>query len=110
MKKSIIFLISSLCFAFNEPYNYDPFGRYEQILSASEEEALIAKPEEIVVLAILQNRAFINGKWYKKGDHFSQYTLINISQKMVTLSSEDKTLKIKVGGNKKTHLIIKDKK
>ncbi|SFV67928.1 hypothetical protein MNB_SV-14-1202 [hydrothermal vent metagenome] len=40
--------------------------------------------------AILNHKAFINNKWYKKGSKLDQYKIIYIGKKTVTLKSSEK--------------------
>ena len=55
--------------------------------------------------AILNHAAFINRKWYKRGDKLGTYRIVYIGKKSVNLTSESgrKTLSIK----KKTNKLIK---
>lgn len=51
------------------------------------------KPKEITPLtlqALLNNRAKISGKWYKKGDRIRGLKLLHFSQNSVTLKSASK--------------------
>ena len=55
--------------------------------------------------AILNHAAFINSKWYKRGDKLGTYRIVYIGKKSVNLTGESgrKTLSIK----KKTNKLIK---
>ncbi len=59
---------------------------------------IIKQPEEIYELtAILNNRAFINGKWYKVGSKIGTYTIKAMGERSVILKNirGEKRLKIK---------------
>ena len=59
---------------------------------------VIKQPEEIYELtAILNNRAFINGKWYKVGSKIGTYTIKAMGERSVILKNirGEKRLKIK---------------
>ncbi len=58
----------------------------------------IKQPEEVYeLMAILNNRAFINGKWYKVGSKIGTYTIKAIGDRTVILRNirGEKRLKIK---------------
>ncbi len=57
---------------------------------------------EYTLHAILNHAAFINGKWYKKGDKLGLYQVVYIGKQSVDLTSElaKKTLHIKKRKNK----------
>jgi hypothetical protein len=61
-------------------------------------------PQEVVynLHAILNHAAFINSKWYKKGDKLGIYKIVYIGKKSVELRSDsgNKTLSIKKRKNK----------
>ncbi len=59
---------------------------------------IIKEPEEVYeLMAILNNRAFINGKWYKIGSKLGTYTIKAIGERTVILRNirGEKRLKIK---------------
>ena len=60
---------------------------------------------EYTLHAILNHAAFINSKWYKRGDKLGVYRIVYIGKKSVNLTGESgrKTLSIK----KKTNKFIK---
>jgi len=72
----------------------------EDNLTEEEEEEIIEIKEVIekvyTLEAILNNSAFINKKWYKKGSKIDFYTVTHVSKNSVTLQSPQ--------GNKILHL------
>jgi len=72
------------------------------IVKPKKEENLTKEKEVIVAIkevyveptysldAILNHKAFINNKWYKKGSKLDQYKIIYIGKKTVTLKSSEK--------------------
>jgi len=65
-------------------------------------EAEVRQEVEYKLHAILNHAAFINGKWYKRGDKLGVYQIVYIGKKSVDLTSEfgKKTLSIKKRNNK----------
>ena len=51
-----------------------------------------AKPKPLVLSAILNNTALINGTWYKKNDKIRSYTIASINKSTVTLKSADRRI------------------
>jgi len=81
-------------------YNlYDPFSSVKPNLNTkndtSEKIATILEP--IILETILNNRAFIDGKWYNKGDKVREFKLITINSDSVVLIKDLKktTLRLK---------------
>lgn len=106
-KQIIIFLtLSVFAFAYNEPFKYDPFARY---LPVSKNGTIVSTKATMRVSAVMENKAFINGSWYKKGNKLGSYRIISISPNMVRLRSDEKTLILPVGKKVKKYLKIKDK-
>ena len=71
---------------------YDPFKRAKPLIkrkSSSKTYTLKAKP--LVLLAIMNNRAFISGFWYAKGESLRGYKVKTITQKSVQLKKGSKT-------------------
>jgi len=64
--------------------------------------AEVRQEVEYKLHAILNHAAFINSKWYKKGDKLGVYKVVYIGKKSVDLTSESgkKTLSIKKKNNK----------
>jgi hypothetical protein len=65
-------------------------------------EVEVRQEVEYKLHAILNHAAFINGKWYKRGDKLGVYQIVYIGKKSVDLTSEfgKKTLSIKKRNNK----------
>ena len=76
----------------------------EKVAKKVEEKAIEKTPEELVYTlhAILNHAAFINKKWYKKGDKLGVYRLSYIGKSSVNLTSNS--------GNKKLSMKKKKKK
>ena len=51
-----------------------------------------AKKKGLKLMAIINNSALINGKWYKVGDHIGNYKIVKVTLDEVTLKSPSKTL------------------
>jgi hypothetical protein len=50
------------------------------------------KPKPLVLNAILNNSALINGRWYKKNERIRSYTISNIEKSTVILRSSDRRI------------------
>lgn len=59
---------------------------------------------------IMNNRAFINGKWHKEGDMISDYNLTHIGKKGVVLTKEKQLKKLFLNRVKSDAIKIKDGK
>lgn len=108
----VIFLFLCLhLHATSEPFNYDPFVEAQALIQKSTpaQKKQVEKKRNIISLgAIMSNRAFINGKWYAKGDRFGSYRVDMIRPNMVGLKKNGK-LKIISLGSKKNVLTVKEK-
>ncbi len=112
--KKILFLISvsSMLFGFNEPFNYDPFIQNmplqvkENTLKTTHQN----KPKPLTVSSVFENRAFIDGHWYEKGEFVRGYEIIKIKPDYIKLKYDFKTQVLPVGGDRKKILTIKDVK
>jgi hypothetical protein len=83
----------------------NPFliNKQEKAVKHKKEEVKKVTKEIVYNLqAILNHAAFINGKWYKRGDKLGLYRIIYIGKESVSLASEleRKTLSIKKRKNK----------
>ena len=60
--------------------------------------AILEDPKSTVVVfvlgGIINNKAFINQKWVKMGDMIEGYTLTEIKDNSVTLTREERTIKV----------------
>ena len=61
-----------------------------------------AKPKPLVLNAILNHSALINGTWYKKNDKIRSYTVINIDKSTVTLRSAGRRMTLSTNVKKQT--------
>lgn len=98
-------------YAFNEPFNYDPFVEARTLIQKSVpvKKKQAEKKRKIISLgAIMSSRAFINGKWYAIGDRFDSYRVDMIRSNMVGLKKNGK-LKIISLGSKQNVLTVKEK-
>lgn len=112
MKKEVIILLmifNIFAFGYNEPFKYDPFARYTPLITKDSNGTKIASKNVIKVSAVMSNKAFINGNWYKLGKKFGSYKIITIKPNMVRLRKKSKTLVLPVGEHVTKYLKIKDK-
>lgn len=70
---------------------YDPFKRAKPLLKRKSSKKYIYKPRPAKVTAIFNKKAFINGKWYEKGDRISEGKLVKIQSERVYLKQGNKT-------------------
>jgi len=84
---------------------YDPFFGNKKIAKASSkstkkrvQKKRIAKKrrKSLVLSMILNNKAFINGKWYGKNQKVEHYMLKKIDQDSVVLVRKNKTIKLRL--------------
>jgi adenine-specific DNA methylase len=61
-----------------------------------------AKPKPLVLNAILNSSALINGKWYKKNDKIRSYRVVSIDKSSVTLKSGDRRMILSTNTKNKT--------
>ncbi len=71
--------------------NYDPFKRAKPLLKRKSSKNYVYKPRPAKLTAVFNQKAFINGKWYEKGDSISEGKLVNIQSERVYLKQGDKT-------------------
>ncbi len=71
--------------------NYDPFKRAKPLLKRKSSKNYVYKPRPAKLTAVFNQKAFINGKWYVKGDHISEGKLVDIQSERVYLKQGDKT-------------------
>lgn len=88
MKKILIFLSFTLLNSSEIPYNYNPF--YEA--SSKIHKKTQSKAMSFHVGAILNDKVFINKKWYKIGDNIGKYKLIGADYKSVMLQDANKRI------------------
>ncbi len=105
MRLGVCFIFATFCLAYNEPFAYNPF-----IIKGSFGKKNISIAKKITVDAIMNNRAFINGKWYKKGQRFGIFYISKIDKNSVRMVGKSKTLVIPIGKETKRYLKLKDRK
>lgn len=78
---------------------YDPFKRAKPLLVRKNSKAAITVPKPLEVIAVMNHKAFINNRWYKKGDHLYQGKITKITNKRVYIKKGTKTtvLRMKKG-------------
>ncbi|MEA3492596.1 MAG: hypothetical protein U9R27_11920 [Campylobacterota bacterium] len=52
------------------------------------------KDDKIILNGIVNNKAYINGKWHKEGDEIAGYTLKHIGTKGVVLADDSRVKKV----------------
>ena len=81
-------------------YNvYDPFATAKPILK---KKTIVKRAEQknIVLETILNNRVFIERKWYSTGSYIHGYKIKNISANGIIITKNHKTLLIPLNKNK----------
>lgn len=112
LMKKMIFLIFAVSFVFADVLNiitqikqmetykpvFKPLPDYniftKDIEIQNSKVATLPKQNTLVLNAVFQNRADINGKWVKKGDNIEGYLVIKISDKEVVLKKDGKYKKL----------------
>ncbi len=84
--------------------SYDPF-----VYSSTKKKITVRRPapkpkQRFVLSAIFNNRAKINGKWYKRGDTLYGYTIVDVSATGATLKRGGKTLRIAMQNRAKSKI------
>jgi len=69
---------------------------------------IVQKPKPLILSAILNHSALINGTWYKKNEKIRSYTIINIEKSSVTLKNGDRRMTLSTNV-KKQNLKFKNK-
>ncbi len=112
--KKIIFLIciNVIFLSANEPFNYDPFTQNDPMLEqkgyTNTTNKSGKKVRPLIVSSVFGDKAFINGRWYKKGDFVRGYKILHVNSKYIKIRYNLKTKKLPVGGNRTKILKIKD--
>ena len=110
MKKIIVFIavflyadISNIITLIKNMENYRPVFKKIQHYKPFSDEVIPTKengkifnvsPVNLSLNAIFQNKAFINGRWVKRGDLIEGYKVIKITQNSVVLFKNGKIKKI----------------
>jgi len=70
--------------------NYDPFKKAQVLLQVKPVKKTVSKPKVVIKLAAIMNdRAYINGHFYKKGDKLFGYRLVKVYDDYVVLNRGD---------------------
>ena len=71
---------------------YDPFSGAKPMVDSKnntlEKTSIVIEP--VILQTILNNRAFIDGKWYNKGDKVREFELVAINSDSVVLMKNSK--------------------
>jgi|GEM_PF-1754801 hypothetical protein len=90
---------------------YDPFERVKKVTKNSKKIDIKVLPPMPVVKGIIDDNAFIDGKWRKVGDSVDTYEIVSIEGKTVTLKLGENRFTITVSAKSDNgHIIIKDRK
>lgn len=82
--------------------SYDPFINTKKIVDATTQSASVEK--SLLVMAILNNKAYIESKWRSVGDEFLGYKVLQINVDSVLVKKEKKIVKLKF---KKANNVLK---
>lgn len=88
----------------SKKYNFEitiSFEKYFFKTSNSKETMKKSKSKKFKLKAIIDKTVLINNKWLELGEYINDYELIDISKNSVTLSFNDKKIKLKVYKNDK---------
>ena len=82
--------------------NYDPFQKGQEVVQKTFE----SKPQEktLHVTSILNNRVFVNSRWYSVGDEVNEYKIIQIREDSLLAKKSGKIVKF---GIKRRDNIVK---
>jgi len=72
------------------PIKYDPFQKAKKLMKDKSKVVKNMKRFDLKLYAIYNNRAYINGKFYKIGDKVAGFKVIKISNKYVVLKKNRK--------------------
>jgi len=87
--------------------NYDPFQNGKEIVMRTLETKIQTKA--LRVTTILNNRVFIDSRWYKLGDTVQGYKIMQITKNNILAKKSDKVIKLGIKKSQKL-LKIRDKK
>lgn len=80
---------------------YDPFKRAAPLVKRSGRGFAAHRPVPIRVTAILNDRAFINGRWVRAGEYLGRYKIARIGATGVVLKSGNMTRFVPLGKRKR---------
>lgn len=112
MKKPIIWIILCLCFShLADAQMYDPFRKTAKpklvlVSGLKPPPPMMMAPvppviSPTVVSAVMNNKAFINGAWYRVGDRVNDYEVTYIQNNFVGLKSANRLTMIAVGSTRR---------
>jgi len=87
--------------------SYDPFKRAKPLLKKKSRKS-ITKPTILEVSAIMNNKAFFDGRWYQKGDKTAGGKVVKITENALYLKQGRKTKILRLK-NKKSVFSIREK-
>ena len=87
-----------------DPFYHDTPKKVAKALTPKSSPIKIRK-KGLVLSMVLNKRAFINGKWYKKNDKVAQYVLNQVNQDSVVLKRKHKDIVLRLATN--DNLLVK---
>lgn len=103
-------IIALSLFASLHAQMYDPFQKAVKMKSAPEASTLIPPPRllpplptvmPIFVSAVMNEKAFINGAWYRVGESVNQQEVAFIQDSFVGLKEGDRLIVFRVGSSRR---------
>lgn len=113
MEKKIALLKSAKDYTFKEAkVPYDPFYKAKKIVSQKKKSIKTKKIKRTYpkLITVLNNQAFINGKWYKKGDIIEGMMVKKIYSDHIILQKGSKKVVLKIKQNRKFLNIVEKRK
>jgi hypothetical protein len=91
--------------------SYDPFKRAQPLLNKKHTKRPSHRSVKTELIALMDKRAYINGRWYSLGQRLSEGKIIKIDASSVTLKKGNKIKILRLRQHKKLFSISeKDKK
>lgn len=91
--------------------SYDPFKRAQPLLNKKHTKRPPHRSVKTELIALMDKRAYINGRWYSLGQSLSEGKIIKIDARSVTLKKGNKIKILRLRQHKKIFSISeKDKK
>ena len=87
---------------------YDPFRRAKPLLAKKKKVHVVRKPKPIVVETILNNRAWVDGRWVQKGSKINGAKVKAVKKNAIIVSYDNKDVIIPVKRGK-SFLKLKEK-
>lgn len=87
------------------PVQYDPFVKAKKIVREAKQGAvspLSKRPHRLVLIAIFDDKAFINDRFYTVGQRVGGYVIVRIAPTYVVLKKKGKTKILPLG---KKHIL-----